>query len=99
MLITTIKLHGRPEKRKEIMQTLKGLTRQLAKDRGCLRADLYQDIDDKDTLYVIEEWRSQEDLDRYKSSRSLAVLLGLESLLVKPAEIQHAVKLAGKTQL
>lgn len=92
MIITTIKIHSRTQKRKEIVQTIKGLTEQLTKDGVCVKADLYQDLDDKDTLYLMEEWQSRKDLEKFKTSKSLAVLLGLETLLADSVEINHAVK-------
>ena len=93
MIITTIKIHCRKGKRKEIVQTIKALTEQLTKDEGCIKADLYQDLDDKDTLYFMEEWQSRKNLEKYKTSKTLAVLLGLETLLADSVEIKHAVKL------
>ena len=67
MLIATIKLHGRAEKRKEIVQTLKCLEEQLTKDGGCVKADLYLDLDDEDTFYLTGEWQTGKDLEKYKS--------------------------------
>ncbi len=93
MIITTIKIHCRKEKRKEIVQTIKALTEQLTKDGGCVKAALYQDLDDQDTLYFTKEWQSRKNLEKYKTSKSLAVLLGLETLLADSVEIRHAVKL------
>lgn len=93
MIITTIKIHCRRDKRKEIVQTIKGLTEQLTTDGGCLRADLYQDLDNKDTLYFTEDWPTRKDLEKYKTSKSMSVLLGLETLLAEAVEIKHAVKL------
>ncbi|MFT5730095.1 MAG: quinol monooxygenase YgiN [Desulforhopalus sp.] len=80
------------EKRKEIIQTIKGLSEQMIKNGERLRADLYQDLDDKDTLYFMEEWQAREDLEKFKTSKSLAVVLGLGTLLVESVEIKHAVK-------
>ena len=93
MIITTIKIHCRKGKRKEIVQTIKGLTEQLPKDGGCVKADFYQDLDDKDTLYFTVEWQTRKALEKYKTSKYLAVLLGLEPLLTDSVEIRHAVKL------
>ncbi|GAB6193602.1 putative quinol monooxygenase [Desulfocastanea catecholica] len=96
MILTTIKLHGRAEKRKEIIQTLRELANQLAEEEGCLKAEIYQDIDNKDRLYFMEEWQTRKDLDKYKKSRSLAVILGLESLLVEELEIKYSVRFRSK---
>ena len=63
MIITTIKIHGRARNRKEIVQTIKGLMEQLTKDGGCVKADLFQDLDDEDTFYLMEEWQSKKILE------------------------------------
>ncbi len=93
MIITTIKILCRQGKRKEIVQTIKGLTEQLIKERGCVKADLYQDLDDQDTLYFAQEWQTIGDLEKHKTSKFLAVLLGLETLLAASVEVKHAVRL------
>lgn len=92
MLLTTIRIHGRPEKRKEIMQAIRGLVVKVAREKGCLKVNIYQDIEDKDTLYLFEEWQTMDDLENYKKSNTLSVLLGLESLLSESLQIKHAVK-------
>ena len=92
MILTTIKVHGQPAKRKEIIQTINELADQMAEEEGCLKADLYNDLEDKDTFYFMEEWSTKKDLDKFQNSRSLSVLLGLESLLVESLEIKHAAK-------
>lgn len=96
MIITTIKLHGLPQKRKEIEQTITGLADGMAKYEGCHNANLYQDMHDKDIFYLMEEWKTAVDLERYKKSKSYAVLFGLESLLVEALDIKHAVKCISK---
>jgi len=93
MITTTIQINGRSGKQKEIAQTIKGLTEQVTDYTGCLRAELYQDLDDQNIFYLIEEWSSREALERYKASRLMAVLLGLETLLTESLLIRHAVRL------
>lgn len=92
MIITTIKMHGLPQKRKEIIQTVRGLADQMAKADGCNHADFYQDLHDKDIFYLMEEWNTATDMENHKKSKSYAVLFGLEALLVESLEIKHAVK-------
>lgn len=93
MIITIIKIHSRAQNKKEIVQTIRDLTVQLIKEGDCVKADLYQDLDDQNTLYFFVEWQSREALEKYKTSKSPAVLLGLETLLADSVEINHAVKL------
>jgi quinol monooxygenase YgiN len=85
-------MHGRSAKRKEIIQTIKDLDSDVAQQEGCVTAGYYEDLDDRDVHYILEEWKSQDDLERYKRSRSYNALLGLEALLIEPLEIQHTLK-------
>ncbi len=34
-------------------------------EKGCLSATGYQDIDDENTFYLVEQWRTQNDMDDY----------------------------------
>ncbi len=92
MVITEIIIHARPEKRKEILQTIKGLSEQLTKTSGCVDVGLYQDIEDENVFYVMESWMNKHDLEKFKHSRLLTVLLGLKSLLVESPEINYLVE-------
>lgn len=96
MIITTIKLHGLPQKRKEILQTITGLADGIEKYEGCHNACLYQDLHDKDIFYFMEEWKTAVDLEKHKKSKSYSVLFGLESLLVEALDIKYAVKCISK---
>ena len=93
MIITTIKIQCRSEKRKEILLTLKGLTKQMITDGNCVKADLYRDVFDRDAFYFVRECRTKSDLEKCKTSKSLAVLFGLETHLTEPLEINHAFQI------
>ena len=93
MIITTIKILCRKGKKKEIVQTIKGLTEQLIKEVGCVKADLYQDLDDQDTFCFTQEWQTRGGLEKHKTSKSLVVLLGLETLPAESPAIKYTVKL------
>jgi quinol monooxygenase YgiN len=88
MITATIKLHGRPKKRTEIIQTIKELINQLSKDTKCREVKIYQEIDDIDTFFLVEDWSTGEDLDEYLSSRLFKILLGVRPILEYPLEIK-----------
>jgi quinol monooxygenase YgiN len=90
MFLTTVKLRGKSSKRKEIVQTLHELSDRMKGDDSCVKADLYQDIDNKDTLYFLEEWQTRKSMDKQNKSEFCAVLLGMDSLLVESLEIIRA---------
>jgi len=88
MITASITIHGQHEKRIEILQTMKGLKDQLARDTRCKQVDIYQDIDDKNTFFLVEEWLTGHDLDDYLSSRLFKILLGIAPILKEPLEIK-----------
>jgi quinol monooxygenase YgiN len=80
------------EKRTEMMQTLLSMIEPAGKEKGCLRYDVFCDIEGKTVFYLIEEWETREDLDRHIRSERFGVLLGTKSLLCEPSQIDiHTV--------
>ena len=88
MITASITIHGRSEKRTEIIQTIKGIMDQLSKNKKCRQVKTYQDIDDENTLFFVEDWQSVYDLDEYFSSRLFKVMLGINPLLKDRLEIK-----------
>ncbi len=87
MITASITLHGRPEKRTEVLQTIKGIVKELNKNTKCRGARIYKDVDDEDTLFFVEDWSSEDDLNDYFCSRLFKVLLGINPLLKDQLEI------------
>ncbi len=88
MITACITIRGRSEKRMEILQTIKEIKDQLDKKTRCMQIKTYQDIDDENTFFLVEDWPSEHDLDEYLSSRLFKVLLGLNSILEEPLEVK-----------
>ena len=84
-----------PEKRKEIKQTLLSMFEPTGKEKGCLRYEVFCDLEDNHIFSLTEEWETREDLDRHMRSERFGALLGTKSLLAKPSEISiHTVSLS-----
>jgi quinol monooxygenase YgiN len=77
----------RPEKRKEFSQTLHSIVEQVRKERGCLQAGFYHNVDNETDFLVVEEWATQKDSDDHLQSEIFAVLLGAGTLMHRPPEI------------
>lgn len=92
MIITTVKMRGREDKRLEILQTLRGIAGQVRQCKGCVGVDCYQDIDDKNVFYTMQEWRTRQDLDDHLNSKLFAALLGITSILAEPPQIEHMLR-------
>ena len=92
MFISSVKMKGRADKRKEILQTINGISGQVRQKKGCLSAHGYQDINDENTFCIVEVWRTQLDMEEYLRSRLHAVLLGVKTILVEAPEVQILVE-------
>lgn len=87
MVIILVRIKVRPEKRKELSQTLHSIVRQVGNESGCRHAGFYQDVENENDIVVIEEWATQKDADGHLQSNIFTVLLGAGSLMSRPPEI------------
>lgn len=78
----------RPEKQKEVLQTLLSLHELPGKEKGCLSYDIFGDIADENVFNLISEWDTRQHLDNHMRSDRFSVLLGTKSLLCEPLKIQ-----------
>ncbi|MGW8187909.1 MAG: putative quinol monooxygenase [Desulfobacterales bacterium] len=92
MVIIFIRIKVRPEKRKELSQTLQSIVEKMRKECGCLHAGFYQDTENDNEFLVVEEWATQKDSDRHLRSDIFTVLMGAGSLMRRPPEtVIHTV--------
>jgi quinol monooxygenase YgiN len=79
MVISTLRILTARKSRAEVVRTL---TAQLGPTRvqpGCHRCDLYQDVENWETITLVEEWESQAELDlRLRSEGYRSVLAAIE---------------------
>ncbi len=83
VIITTVKFKGRKEKRREILQTINGISDQVKLLKGCVSVNSYQDINDKNLFYHVEKWQTQQELDDYLKSNLFSAMLGIETILAE----------------
>ena len=55
---------------------------------GCVDTRIYQDTDDENIFFLVEEWQQQRHLDNHIKTKLFAALLGIKVLLVKKPEIK-----------
>ena len=87
MIIILAKMFVRPEKRKELSQTLGSIVEQVRKESGCLDAGFYQNVESENDFLVVEEWATQKDSDDHLQSDIFTVLMGAASLMHRPPKI------------
>jgi len=88
MIIVRITMTARPEKRKEVMQTLLSVGEPTLQEKGCLSYQNFQGIEDENVFSLIKEWKTREDLDRHLRTDRFGFLLGTRTLLNEQQSIQ-----------
>jgi len=81
MIIVRITMNVRPEKRKEVIQTLLSMIEPTRQEKGCMDYHVFQNIEDENSVSIIGEWETREDLDPHMRSDRFGILLGTKSLL------------------
>jgi quinol monooxygenase YgiN len=92
MILTFIKMNVRPEKRKELRQTIRSIVQEVRKENGCVDSTFYQNSENECDFCLFEEWENRQVLDDHLRSARFTVLMGARSLLSRPPEIMiHSV--------
>jgi quinol monooxygenase YgiN len=92
MILVIIRMGVLSEKRKELSQTIASLIGSVRTEKGCLRCNFCQNIEDENELYLLEEWDTHENLIGHQKSERFRILLGAMNLLKRPYEMMvHTV--------
>lgn len=67
-------LEARPGRGDAVAELMAGVLETVRAERGCLRYDLFRVRRDDDTLVMIEQWASKEDLRAHGGSEHFAEL-------------------------
>jgi quinol monooxygenase YgiN len=78
----------RPERRSDLLETMRGMMEPTRVERGCLSYHLYEDIENRDAFLLLEEWETQDDLERHISKDHQRQLLTLMDLLSEQPELR-----------
>ena len=88
MILSTLKMVVRPERRSDLLETMRGMLEPVRVERGCLSYRLYEDVEDRNAFVLLEEWATQEDLERHISKDNQRRLLALMDLLSEQPELR-----------
>ena len=92
MILLTIRMNVRSEKRMELSQTIASLSGSIRMEKGCNRCDFCQSTEDENRFFLLEEWDTQEKLMTHLKSEHFRVFRGAMNLLKEPYEMMfHTV--------
>ena len=85
MITATIRLRVSDRTRAEIVRLFRPLVEPIRVEAGCSGCALYTDLHDRRNLLWVEEWDSQEHLERHlRSSRYRQILAAIDMSSGKP---------------
>jgi len=100
MFLAFVKMNARPEKRKEILQTIQSIVAQMRKENGCVDSNFYLYTENENNFVLIEEWETRNALDDHLRSDIFTVLMGARSLLSRPLEVTiHTVSQSSELEI
>jgi quinol monooxygenase YgiN len=80
MIVSTLRIVTVPRSRAEVVRALAAQLGPTRVQPGCLRCDLYRDVDNQGAITLVEEWESQAELDLRLSSDEYRSVLGAMEL-------------------
>jgi quinol monooxygenase YgiN len=88
-------LHAKPGREGDLRNVLESFVAPTRQEDGCLRYDLFVDLDQPTKFTFIEEWASRDALVRHGESAHIAAGRKLfPELLAEPAWVQVATRIA-----
>ena len=88
VILVTLRMIVRPERRSDLLKTMRGMLEPVRVERGCLSYRLYEDVEDRNTFILVEEWETQRDLESHIRTDHQRRLLSLMDLLNRQPELQ-----------
>ncbi len=88
MIIVTLRMTVRPGKRHDFAESIRGMIEPTRVERGCISYCFYEDIENKNTFALVEEWKTRADLERHVRTDNYRKLLALMDLLSEPPQLQ-----------
>jgi len=88
MVILTLSMTARSNKRSELLSTCRIITDQTRSEKGCTDCRLSQDLEDQNIINLEVTWEQRSTLDEYFRSDMFGALLGAAKLLGKAHEIR-----------
>lgn len=91
MLINVTRISVKPEKRKELYQTILPLLDPIRRGNGCLTYNFYSDVGDNCESLLLGEWESETDLKEHLKSAQFALLSAAICVLARQETMESRV--------
>ena len=90
MIRMTVVAKVRPEKREEFLDAMRYLQNERLTEKGIKGSQMYEDGEDHTGFRLVDEWETDEDLQRYFTKEGFRILLGALRTLCTEAEVKYS---------
>ena len=77
MITVTLRIKVPDKRRQDFINSAKLILGPTRIQSGCMSCRLYQDLDEPDAVFLVEEWESREKFDRHLNSEQYRIVLSL----------------------
>ena len=88
MHIVTLRIKVPRDQRKNFLDAARLVVGPTQVQRGCISCRFYQDMDDPDAVFLVEEWETRKELDYHIKSDRYRIVLSLLDMSEKPPEFK-----------
>ena len=88
MHIVTLRMKVPKDQRRNFLDAARLVVGPTQVQPGCISCRFYQDLDDPDAVFLVEEWKARKDLDQHIRSNRYRIVLSLVDLSEKPPEFK-----------
>ena len=88
MILSTLRMIVQPERRSDLLETMRGMLEPARVERGCLSYRLYEDVENINAFVLLEEWKTQQDIESHIRTDNQRRLLTLMDLLSEQPELR-----------
>jgi quinol monooxygenase YgiN len=91
VFINATRISVKPEKKKELYQTILPLLDPIRQEKGCLTCNFFLDAGDSCESLLLAEWESESDLKEHLHSAHFGLLSAAISVLAEPKTREYRV--------
>ncbi|MCU0582993.1 MAG: antibiotic biosynthesis monooxygenase [Syntrophales bacterium] len=84
----TVEMRAKPEKTRELYQTLQALLPSIRRERGCRYCRVWRDVEDGEIFFLAVDWETQASIEQALRSGSGGAFLGAVDLLSETARVR-----------
>ena len=88
MHIVTLRIKVPQDQRNRFLDAARRVVGPTEVQPGCISCRFYQDVNDPDAVFLVEEWQTRQELDQHLTSQEYRIVLSLVDMSEKPPEFK-----------